>query len=76
MASEKGLNIQIELKKQDKTQRWLLQELHTKGFANIDASRLSRILTGAYPWGVSTAVINASNEVLGIKENTGDAEIA
>ena len=76
MAFERGLQIQIELKRQGKTQSWLLQALNEQGFPGLDNPLLSRILTGAYPWGMAPAVIAKANEILGVKGNTGDAESA
>ena len=76
MASERGLQIQIELKRQGKTQSWLLQALNEQGFPGLDSPMLSRILTGKYPWGMAPDVIAQANKILSIKGNNGDAEIA
>jgi hypothetical protein len=77
LATDQGLQIKIELTRQGKTQRWLVNELKERGLTTVDAQLLSKILKGKYPWktGLVCEVIATANGILGIAEKT-DAESA
>ncbi|QAT48549.1 hypothetical protein EQM14_01445 [Caproiciproducens sp. NJN-50] len=59
-----GLNIQIRLKKIHLTQRWLLQQLHERGFGSLYEPLLSSILKGIYTGPLADSVISASEDIL------------
>ena len=65
---EKGLYIQVELKRQKKTQRWLIGELKRRGINNINEQLLSHILNGRYPYKLGREVMALSLEILGGNE--------
>jgi hypothetical protein len=77
LATDQGLQIKIELTRQGKTQRWLVNELKERGLTTVDAQLLSKILKNKYPWqtGLVCEVIAAANDILGITEKS-DAESA
>lgn len=64
MESDKGLEIQVELKRKKKTQRWLLDELQKRGYTNVNEKLLSHILNGRYPWRLGREVLAISHEIL------------
>lgn len=66
MSSIKGTEVKIELTRQGKTQRWLIDELAKRGYTNLDEPLFSRILSGQYPWKLGRDVIALSFEILGI----------
>lgn len=67
--SLEGLNIQAKLKRLRLTQRWLLDQLHGRGFVELRESTLSSILTGAYKAPLADSVISASEEILKSQES-------
>ena len=69
MNREQGLNIQIELKRQGKTQRWLIEQLRESGIENVDEYLLSRMLMGRYPYRLGREVLAAAEKILGITQD-------
>jgi hypothetical protein len=69
MLESTGLDLVIALKKQHKTQRWLLSELKENGFPLLTESSLSSILSGSYKYGMAKDVLNKSAEIILNNEN-------
>lgn len=59
-----GTEIKIELLKLHLTQRWLLQQLHHRGFSTLHEPRFSDILNGVYTSGNAKEVLEAAEQVL------------
>lgn len=59
-----GLNIQIRLKKLHLTQRWLVKQLHGRGFPTLYEPKLSDILNGAYTGPMADAVLGTSDRII------------
>ncbi len=59
-----GQNIKIRLLKMHLTQRWLLQQLHHRGFSKLHEPRFSDILNGIYTAGDTPKVLEAAEQVL------------
>jgi hypothetical protein len=69
LANEQGLQIQVELKMQRHTQRWLLGELKKRGVNNVDEHLLSHILNGRYPYRLGREVLVLADEILKQERN-------
>jgi len=59
-----GLAIKVRLTQMQLTQRWLLQQLHHKGFSKLHEPRFSDILNGIYTVGNAQEVLEAAEQVL------------
>jgi hypothetical protein len=59
-----GTEIKIELLKRHLTQRWLLQQLHHRGFGKLHEPHFSDILNGVYTAGDAPDIIAAAEKVL------------
>ena len=59
-----GKNIKIKLIELHLTQRWLLQQLHHRGFSKLHEPHFSDILNGVYTAGDAPEVIAAAEKVL------------
>lgn len=59
-----GREIKIRLLQMQKTQRWLLQQLHQQGFGKLHEPHFSDILNGVYTAGDAPNVIAAAERIL------------
>ena len=57
-------NIKIRLIQLGKTQRWLLMELHKRGFSTVHEPLFSNIINGIYTAGCANVVLEAADELL------------
>lgn len=64
MNSEKGLDIKLALTRQQRTQRWLLDELKKRGYKTVDRPLLSRILSGHYPYRLGREILAVADVIL------------
>lgn len=62
--SMQGLEVKIRLTRMHLTQRWLLQQLHHRGFGKLHEPHFSDILNGVYTAGDAPEVIAAAEKVL------------
>ena len=62
--SVRGKQIKKKLLDIDKSQRWLLAELHKNGFGTLYETRLSGILSGSCPGGCAESVLKTPEIII------------